>query len=91
MLDAIEGVEESAVIGVPHPDFVEAVVAVVIKNNDVKELSEATLLQHLRANLAHYKIPKKVFFEEALPRNAMGKVQKKDLKIQFKNTFVEHS
>lgn len=89
VLDAIDGVEESAVIGVPHPDFVEAVVAVVIRSSNANELTESAILEHLKRNLAPYKLPKKIFFEDALPRNAMAKVQKKDLKIKLENTFIQ--
>jgi malonyl-CoA/methylmalonyl-CoA synthetase len=66
---------ESAVVGVPHPDFGEAVVAVVMG-----EAGEETLIAEARARLAHYKIPKRVVRVDELPRNAMGKVQKNVLR-----------
>jgi malonyl-CoA/methylmalonyl-CoA synthetase len=70
------GVVESAVIGVPHPDFGEAVVAVVVKENGKAELSEQKMIAELKTLLANYKVPKRVFFASELPRNTMGKVQK---------------
>ncbi|MEO7248381.1 MAG: malonyl-CoA synthase, partial [Novosphingobium sp.] len=75
VLDAVTGVIESAVIGVPHPDFGEAVVAVV-----VGEPGEAPLIAAARGNLAAYKVPKRVIIVPELPRNAMGKVQKAELR-----------
>ena len=74
-IDQVEGVAESAVIGVPHPDFGEAVVAVVARKPSAN-LTEESLLAQLQEALANYKVPKRVFFVEELPRNAMGKVQK---------------
>jgi malonyl-CoA/methylmalonyl-CoA synthetase len=75
VLDDVPGVIESAVVGVPHPDFGEAVVAVVMG-----EAGEETLIAEARARLAHYKIPKRVVRVDELPRNAMGKVQKNVLR-----------
>jgi malonyl-CoA/methylmalonyl-CoA synthetase len=74
-LDALPGVRASAVIGVPHPDFGEAVVACV-----VGAVEERAVRAALRDRLAAFKIPKRVIVLEALPRNAMGKVQKADLR-----------
>jgi malonyl-CoA/methylmalonyl-CoA synthetase len=74
-IDALPGVVESAVIGVPHPDFGEGVVAVVVKKKGSK-LDEAAVLAALKPRLANYKLPKYVLFADDLPRNAMGKVQK---------------
>ncbi len=82
VLDALDGVVESAVIGLPHPDFGEAVVAVVMGAGD-----EAALIALAREKLAGFKAPKRVFFVADLPRNAMGKVQKNLLREQFKATF----
>lgn len=83
LFDEMEGVTESAVIGVPHPDFGEAVVAVVIGQGD-----EAAMIAAARQNLAAFKTPKRVFFVDDLPRNAMGKVQKNLLRDQYKATFA---
>jgi malonyl-CoA/methylmalonyl-CoA synthetase len=74
-IDALPGVVESAVIGVPHPDFGEGVVAIVVKHKK-SQLDEAAVLAALKPRLANYKLPKYVLFADALPRNAMGKVQK---------------
>jgi malonyl-CoA/methylmalonyl-CoA synthetase len=81
-LDEIEGVIESAVIGVPHADFGEAVVAVVIGQGE-----EAAMVAALREKLAAFKTPKRVFFVEELPRNAMGKVQKNLLRERYAGAF----
>ena len=82
VLDDAEGVLESAVIGVPHPDFGEAVTAVVVARPGAT-LDEAILLSHLKMRLANYKVPKRVHVVGDLPRNAMGKVQKVRLREQF--------
>jgi malonyl-CoA/methylmalonyl-CoA synthetase len=81
LLDQLEGVEESAVIGVPHPDYGEAVTAVVKKSAHAPaDLDEARLLSQLKGRIAGYKIPKRICFVDELPRNAMGKVQKNILR-----------
>jgi malonyl-CoA/methylmalonyl-CoA synthetase len=79
-IEAIPGVMESAVVGLPHADFGEAVTAVVVAQQRKPVLDEAAILANLRARLAPYKIPKQVLFAAALPRNAMGKVQKSELR-----------
>jgi malonyl-CoA/methylmalonyl-CoA synthetase len=81
-LDALPGVLESAVFGVPHPDFGEAVTAVVVARPDVR-LAEADIVAALKARLSGYKIPKRVFVLDELPRNAMGKVQKNRLRETY--------
>ena len=83
ILDEMDGVTESAVIGLPHPDFGEAVAAVVIGTGD-----EAAMIGALREQLAAFKTPKKVFFVDELPRNAMGKVQKNLLRERYAGTFA---
>ncbi|MDO9246507.1 MAG: malonyl-CoA synthase, partial [Phenylobacterium sp.] len=82
ILDELPGVTESAVIGLPHPDFGEAVAAVVIGSGD-----EAAMIATLRESLASFKAPKRIFFVEDLPRNAMGKVQKNLLRATYAGTF----
>ena len=82
VLDELDGVIESAVIGAPHPDFGEAVVAVVQGAGD-----EAAIIAAARACLAAFKTPKRVFFVDDLPRNAMGKVQKNLLRERFAGAF----
>jgi malonyl-CoA/methylmalonyl-CoA synthetase len=82
VLDEMPGVVESAVIGAPHPDFGEAVVAVIQGEGD-----EAAMIAAARAQLAAFKAPKRVFFVEELPRNAMGKVQKNRLREAYATVF----
>jgi malonyl-CoA/methylmalonyl-CoA synthetase len=82
VLDAIEGVVESAVIGLPDPDFGEVVTAVVVAEKGAL-LVEAEIIHTLKLALANFKCPKRIFVVEALPRNAMGKVQKNVLRTQF--------
>ncbi len=81
-LDALPGVTESAVIGIPDPDFGETVTAVVVARKDAK-LDPAALLAELKKNFANYKVPKRVYLVEDLPRNAMGKVQKAVLRERY--------
>jgi malonyl-CoA/methylmalonyl-CoA synthetase len=81
-LDAVPGVLASAVIGVPHPDFGEAVVACV-----VGAVEEAAVRAVLRDRLAAFKIPKRVIVLDELPRNAMGKVQKVELRQAYGGLF----
>ncbi len=85
-IDALDGVLESAVIGLPHPDFGEGVTAVVVSKPEAL-LSETAVIAALEQRLARYKLPKRVFFVESLPRNAMGKVQKKALRDARKGLY----
>ncbi|HKN28560.1 MAG TPA: malonyl-CoA synthase [Roseiarcus sp.] len=85
-IDAIDGVLESAVIGVPHPDFGEGVTAVVVPRPGAA-VTEAAILSALAGRLARFKAPKRVFVVEALPRNAMGKVQKAALREIYKDAY----
>ncbi len=87
VIDDLDGVLESAVIGVPHPDFGEAVVAVVVRDRGGKALDEEAVIGGVKGQLAAFKRPKKVFFVDALPRNAMGKVQKKALRDEHAALF----
>ncbi|MEL6977250.1 MAG: malonyl-CoA synthase [Pseudomonadota bacterium] len=86
-LDALDGVVESAVIGLPHPDFGEAVTAVITPAPGAA-LSEEAILAGLRDALAKFKQPKRVFFLDSLPRNSMGKVQKNVLRERYAETFA---
>ncbi len=85
-IDALPGVTESAVIGVPHPDFGEGVVAVVVPQAGETVTGDA-VIAGLKDRLARFKQPKQVFIVEALPRNAMGKVQKKELRDRYAGVF----
>jgi len=86
-IDAIAGVAESAVIGVPHPDFGEAVAAVVVRAKGAK-LSEDEVIAALADRLAKFKQPKRVFFVDELPRNNLGKVQKNVLRETYAQTYA---
>ena len=86
-INDMEGVAESAVIGVPHPDFGEVGVAVLILKPGASLTSEAVLAD-LKAKLANFKIPKRCFVLSELPRNTMGKVQKNLLREQYKGLFA---
>jgi malonyl-CoA/methylmalonyl-CoA synthetase len=81
-LDAVEGVLESAVFGVPHPDFGEGVTAVVVPRPGAV-LSEEAIIESIKTRLARYKLPKRILLVAELPRNAMGKVQKNALRTTF--------
>jgi malonyl-CoA/methylmalonyl-CoA synthetase len=87
VLDGVEGVEESAVVGVPHPDFGEAAIAVVRRSAAHQELTEDAVVAAARLRLAAYKAPKRIFFTDELPRNAMGKVQKNLLQERYRTLF----
>jgi malonyl-CoA/methylmalonyl-CoA synthetase len=87
-IDAMPGVIESAVIGVPHADFGEGVTAVVVCDKRAK-VSEASVLKALDGRLAKFKMPKRVIVVDELPRNAMGKVQKNVLRDTYADIFVK--
>ena len=82
IIDELPGVLESAVIGVPHPDFGEAVIAVVVPRTEAT-LSEQGMIQTLKNVIANFKVPKQVHLVKELPRNTMGKVQKNLLREQY--------
>lgn len=91
VIDELDQVAESAVIGLPHPDFGEGVTAVVVRQQGATpgedQLEEAAVIEHLDGRLAKYKQPKRVFFVDELPRNTMGKVQKNELRKRFHDTY----
>ena len=80
LIDKLDGVAESAVIGLPHPDFGEQVTAVVVREPGATGPTEQSVIEALKVDLAGYKVPKRVVFVDELPRNAMGKVQKSVLR-----------
>ncbi len=82
VLDDMEGVAESAVIGVPHPDFGEAVVAVVVPKRGAT-LDASAMIALLKERIANFKVPKRIVVVDELPRNAMGKVQNKMLRERY--------
>ena len=85
-INAMPGVAESAVVGVPHPDFGEAVVAVVVAKPGAA-VDGAAMTAALKTQIANFKVPKRLFVVDDLPRNAMGKVQKNLLREQHKGLF----
>jgi malonyl-CoA/methylmalonyl-CoA synthetase len=82
LLDEMPGVRESAVFGVPHADFGEAVVAAIVLAPGAS-LTERAVIDHVKSSLANFKVPKRVVFLPELPRNAMGKVLKADLRAKY--------
>ena len=89
VIDDMAGVQESAVIGLPHTDFGEAVCAVIIADGtdpDTPVPSADEVIAHCKTQLANFKVPKRVEVIAALPRNAMGKVQKNLLRERFSVT-----
>jgi malonyl-CoA/methylmalonyl-CoA synthetase len=85
-INEMNGVAESALIGVPHPDFGEVGIALVIAKPGVSLVAE-TIIAELKTRLANFKIPKRCVVVNELPRNTMGKVQKNLLREQYKTTF----
>jgi malonyl-CoA/methylmalonyl-CoA synthetase len=87
-IDAMPGVVESAVIGVPHADFGEGVTAVVVCDKGAK-VDETSVLKALDGRLAKFKMPKRVIVVDELPRNAMGKVQKNILRDTYADIYAK--
>jgi fatty-acyl-CoA synthase len=88
MIYRLPGVSEVAVVGVPHPRWVEAVVAIVVTRAG-HSLAEADVLAHCQQHLAGFKAPKAVVFCEALPKNPSGKLLKRELRRQHEAHFAE--
>jgi malonyl-CoA/methylmalonyl-CoA synthetase len=86
-INEFSGVAESAVIGVPHADFGEAVVALVVAQPG-NTLEAPAIVARLKREIANFKVPKQLFVVADLPRNAMGKVQKNLLREQHKALFA---
>lgn len=87
VLNELPGVAESALIGVAHPDFGEVGAAVLVAQAGA-DLQESELLGVLKSRLAHFKLPKRCFVVQELPRNSMGKVQKNLLRAQYQDLFT---
>ena len=87
VINELPGVDESAVVGVPHPDFGEAVVAVVVPKKGAT-LDAAQIVTALKGRIANFKVPKQVYVVVELPRNAMGKVQKKELRERHQGLYT---
>jgi malonyl-CoA/methylmalonyl-CoA synthetase len=86
LIDDLPGVVESAVIGVPHPDFGEGVVAVVVPESN-GSFNEQAIMDAIREKVARFKQPKRIFSIDELPRNTMGKVQKNELRKTYSDCF----
>ncbi|MGE4611221.1 MAG: malonyl-CoA synthase [Paracoccaceae bacterium] len=86
VIDDVAGVLESAVIGIPHNDFGEAVVAVVVAAKG--GVSQDKIIAETAGKLARFKCPKRMLIVDCLPRNTMGKVQKKALREEYANLFI---
>jgi malonyl-CoA/methylmalonyl-CoA synthetase len=86
VINEMPGVAESAVVGVPHPDFGEGVIAVVVPKPGMA-LDGTAVVAALKGRIANFKVPKHVFVQADLPRNAMGKVQKNLLREQHRGLF----
>jgi len=89
-IDEMPGVIESAVIGVPHPDFGEGVTAAVVVKPGAT-ITAQSIAATLEQRLAKFKLPKQVFIVPELPRNTMGKVQKNLLREQFKDIYAKQA
>ena len=87
VLNAVDGIEESAVIGVPHPDMGEGVAAIVV--SQLNEDSISGRITSAIKKLARFKQPRRIVFEETLPRNTMGKVQKQVLRERYNGLFAK--
>jgi len=86
-IDDLDGVKESAVVGVPHSDFGEAVVAVVVRDSE-STIDEDSVIQSAKNSIANFKVPKRVVFVDELPRNSMAKVQKNILRENYSGLFA---
>jgi malonyl-CoA/methylmalonyl-CoA synthetase len=84
-INSIDGVIESAVVGLPHKDFGEAVTAAVVKRSNSK-LTRPKIYEILKEQLANFKLPKNIIFIDTLPKNTMGKIEKNKLKNQINAT-----
>lgn len=81
-IDDMPGVDESAVVGIPHPDFGEAVLAIVVPKSG-QSLNADAMIANLKSKIANFKVPKRIVIVAELPRNAMGKVQKNILRETY--------
>jgi fatty-acyl-CoA synthase len=84
----ISGVSEVAVIGLPHPYWIEAVTAIVVAKAG-HELNEGQVLAFCREHIAHFKVPKAVVFVDSLPKNPSGKLLKRELRTRFADLLKE--
>ena len=87
LIDSLPGIEESAVVGLPHKDFGEGVTAFVVVKSGAT-VTEAATIAALGAQLAKFKLPKRVIFVQELPRNTMGKVQKSLMRDEYRDLYA---
>jgi malonyl-CoA/methylmalonyl-CoA synthetase len=87
LLDEVNGIEESAVIGLPHKDFGEAVTAIIVADKNLTLPGTDELISKMKQHLAAYKVPKKIIVVTELPRNTMGKVQKNILRETYASLY----
>jgi fatty-acyl-CoA synthase len=85
----LEGVSEVAVVGLPHPYWIEAVTAVIVRKPGFESMDEARVIAHCRAQMAHFKVPKKVIFVDTLPKNPSGKLLKRELRTRFETMLKD--
>ncbi len=88
MIYKLPAVSEVAVVGLPHPYWIEAVTAVVVVKNG-ESLIEEQVIAHCRANMANFKVPKRVVFVDVLPKNPSGKLLKRELRIRFEGLMSQ--
>jgi len=88
ILNTIQGIKESAIIGVKHPDLGESPIAVLVRDSKVSKISDNDIIEVLNRKLAKFKIPKSIIWIDKLPINAMGKVQKKNLRIKYEKILL---
>jgi malonyl-CoA/methylmalonyl-CoA synthetase len=89
ILNTIDGIKESAVIGVKHLDFGECPIAILVPDGLSNRIKDDFINSLLQEALAKYKIPKSYIWINALPVNAMGKVQKKDLRLKYDKILLD--
>ncbi|MGY3464160.1 acyl-CoA synthetase (AMP-forming)/AMP-acid ligase II [Bradyrhizobium sp. LM6.11] len=82
MVYRIPAVSEVAVVGLPDPRWIEAVTAIVVVKSGEK-LDEDSVIKHCAGQMAHFKVPKRVIFVDALPKNPSGKLLKRELRQRF--------
>ena len=88
ILNTIQGVKESAIIGVKDPDLGESPIAILVGDSKASEISDKDIIEVLNRKLAKFKIPKSFIWIDKLPVNAMGKVQKKNLRIKYEKILL---
>ena len=87
MIESLPEVSETALIGLPHPDFGEGVTAIITLKKINTEISEEDFRNRLGEKIARFKIPLRIIVKQQLPKNAMGKIQKNQLRAEFKNVY----